>query len=112
MNYNKLHRTVHELTCDFYYLHHAGFYMAVRTKLKEVPRTPEDPSPVDVYQQMAPGEPYTPGELAQNFDAERTTIRRRLETLREDGFVRKKKHAANRVSYWVPADEEFSSGRE
>jgi DNA-binding MarR family transcriptional regulator len=61
---------------------------------------------------MTPGEPYTAGELAEEFDAKRHTIWRRLEGLVEKEFVNKKKHAENRVSYWVPEDDAFPGGKE
>ena len=80
-------------------------YMEVGAKAEMVPRTPESPSPHEVYVTMTPGEPYTVGELASEFDdASRWTIQNRLDTLVEQGFVERKKHAANRVSYWVPGD--------
>lgn len=68
----------------------------------DVPRTPEEPIPEQVYDQMTPCEPYTVGDLEAQFEgASRWTIQRRLDTLVEDGQVAKKKHATNRVSYWI-----------
>lgn len=67
-----------------------------------VPWEPEDPGPHQVYLAMEPGEPYTAGELSEQFDVTRHTIHNRLETLVDMGEVRRKKHAPNRVTYWVP----------
>ncbi len=67
-----------------------------------VPRQPEEPTPEQVLEEMNPSEPYTVGDLVDMFDdTSRWTIQRRLESLREDGEVRKKKHSENRVSWWV-----------
>jgi predicted HTH transcriptional regulator len=85
---------------------------SIRMSAKEsdnVPRTPEEPTPKQVYDQMSVCEPYTVSELEDAFeDASRWTIQRRLETLLEEGKISKKKHAENRVSYWVPASESTS----
>lgn len=70
-----------------------------------VPRTPEAPSPDDVLGAMNVCEPYTVGELVEQFDASRWTVMRRLETLEERGAVAKKKHAENRVSWYRPQSE-------
>lgn len=79
--------------------------MGLRSLPPKVPRTPEDPGPHEVYQAMVPGDPYTVMELAREFDnASRRTIRRRLNTLVEEGFVDRKQHSQGRVSYWVPED--------
>lgn len=68
---------------------------------ENVPRTPEEPTPEDVLDEMNVCEPYTVGELTETFeDASRWTVQRRLDTLVENGNVRKKKHSANRVAYW------------
>lgn len=70
---------------------------------RSVPRTPEGPTPEDVFAEMSVCEPYTVGELEEIFeDASRWTIQRRLDTLVDDDEVSKKKHAENRVSYWIP----------
>lgn len=67
-----------------------------------VPRQPEEPTPEQVLEEMRPCEPYTVGDLVETFDdTSRWTIQRRLESLREDDKVRKKKHSENRVSWWV-----------
>jgi len=67
-----------------------------------VPREPEEPSPSEVLQEMEACEPYTVSDFETIFDdTSRWTIQRRLETLREKGDVEKKKHAENRVSWWV-----------
>lgn len=66
-----------------------------------MPRPQEEPSHEAVLSLMNPCEPYTTGDLAAEFDdTSRWTVERRLETLVEEGKVKKKKHAANRVSWW------------
>ena len=35
-------------------------------------------------------------------DTSRWTVQHRLDTLVQDGEVKKKKHGENRVSYWIP----------
>lgn len=73
------------------------------TQSENVPRTPEEPTPSQVYEQMNPCEPYTVSDLQDEFpDASRWTIQRRLDTLVDDGDLSKKKHTENRVSYWIP----------
>ena len=68
-----------------------------------VPRTPEEPSPKQVLDEMNPCEPYTVSDLQNVFsDASRWTIQRRLDKLAENGEIGKKKHAENRVTYWIP----------
>jgi hypothetical protein len=68
-----------------------------------VPRQPEEPTPEQVLDAMESCEPYTAGDFETIFeDASRWTIQRRLETLHDSGEVRKKKHSANRVSWWIP----------
>ena len=67
-----------------------------------VPRTPDEPAPQQVLEEMSPCEPYTAGDLTDVFDdVSRWTIQRRLETLHEDDQIRKKKHADNRVTWWI-----------
>jgi len=67
-----------------------------------VPREPEEPTPEQVLDEMRPCEPYTVGDLVDAFeDTSRWTVQRRLETLRENGKVRKKKHSENRVSWYI-----------
>lgn len=67
-----------------------------------VPRTPEEPTPEQVLEQMCACEPYTVSDLESEFaDASRWTIQRRLDTLVDEGSVNKKKHTENRVSYWI-----------
>lgn len=67
-----------------------------------VPRQPEEPTPEQVLDTMQPCEPYTVGDLVDKFDdTSRWTVQRRLESLRDDGKIRKKKHAENRVSWWI-----------
>lgn len=67
----------------------------------DVPRTPDDPSPEAVLAAMEVCEPYTVGDLTEQFDASRWTIQRRLETLHDQNKIRKKKHSENRVSWWI-----------
>jgi len=70
-----------------------------------VPRTPEEPTPEQVLAEMNEGEPYTAGDLTAIFDdVSRWTVQRRLETLHESDSIQKKKHADNRVSWWVPKE--------
>lgn len=70
-----------------------------------VPRTPSEPTPEQVLDELRPCEPYTTGDLEERFpDVSRWTIQRRLETLHEDDRIKKKKHAENRVSWWLPHD--------
>lgn len=69
----------------------------------DVPRTPDEPTPQQVLEEMNPCEPYTVSDLQDLYpDASRWTLQRRLDTLVEDGEVSKKKHTENRVSYWIP----------
>lgn len=73
---------------------------------EDVPRTPEEPTPQQVLDEMIPCEPYTVSDLRDEFDdASRWTVQRRLDSLVEDGEVSKKKHSENRVSYWRPVDQ-------
>lgn len=74
-----------------------------------VPRGTEYPGAENVFNAMEPCEPYSVGDLVSHFgedDTTRWTIERRLETLHEQGRVRRKKHSANRVSWWVEPDAE------
>lgn len=67
-----------------------------------VPRTPEEPTPEQVLEHMQPCEPYTVSDLQDAFeDVSRWTLKRRLDTLVEGGEVNKKKHAENRVTFWI-----------
>lgn len=69
---------------------------------KNVPRTPDEPTPQQVFDEMNLCEPYTVSDLVDEFpDASRWTVQRRLDTLVEDGLLQKKKHTENRVSYWI-----------
>jgi len=73
----------------------------VESTTENVPRTPEEPTPEDVLKEMNVCEPYTVGDLTDIYeDASRWTLQRRLDSLVDDGHVRKKKHSKNRVSYW------------
>lgn len=70
---------------------------------ESVPRTPEEPTPSQVCEQMNPCEPYTVSDLQDVYpDASRWTLQRRLDTLVEGDEISKKKHTENRVSYWIP----------
>jgi len=69
-----------------------------------VPRPQESPTLEEVLALMAVGEPYTTGDLADQFEASRWTIERRLEDLHDAGEIQRKKHAANRVSWWREGD--------
>ena len=70
-----------------------------------VTRPTEDPTASEVLSAMAICQPYTVGDLADHFpQASRWTIQRRLDDLVDIGDVRKKKHAKNRVSYWIPSE--------
>lgn len=76
------------------------------TDSADVPRTPSEPTPEQVLESMDPCVPYTAGDLTDEFDdTSRWTIQRRLETLQESDAIQKKKHADNRVTWWVPIGE-------
>lgn len=67
-----------------------------------VPRTPDEPTPKQVLEEMCVCEPYIVSDLAGVFDdTSRWTLQRRLDTLVENGDLDKKKHTENRVSYWI-----------
>jgi len=52
---------------------------------------------------MEHGVPYMASEVAALFeDMSRWAARDALETLHDRGDVQRKKHAANRVTYWLP----------
>lgn len=81
---------------------HGATIRMVETESDTVARTPDEPSEEQVLAVMEPCEPYTVGELTEHFeDASRWTIQRRLDDLVEAETVEKKKHSANRVSYWI-----------
>lgn len=78
-----------------------------------VPRQPEEPTPQQVFDIMSICEPYTAGELAEQFtDASRWTIQRRLQTLHDNNKIERKEHAKNRVSWWRPASLESPDGQD
>lgn len=56
---------------------------------------PDDdaPSPEQLYQELEVFEPYTTDELAAEFRAERSIIKRLLGALNREGKIRKKKPA-------------------
>lgn len=69
---------------------------------ENVPRTPDEPTPNQVLEVMNTCEPYVVADIQDQFsDASRWTLQRRLDTLVENGEVKKKKHTSNRVSYWI-----------
>ena len=70
----------------------------------DVPRTPEDPTPAAVYDEMAPGVPYTASELAEEFGVSRHTMQNRLNALQDEEWVRTKKHGKRTRTYWVPVE--------
>lgn len=73
---------------------------------QRVPRTPNEPTPEQVLAEMTPCEPFTVKDFEQIFEeVSRWTIQRRLDTLHENGEIRKKKHAENRVSWWIDPEE-------
>jgi hypothetical protein len=60
--------------------------------------------PSDVFDAMDPLEPYTSGELADMMDWPRRTVYEALQTLSEDGKIRKKKPEPRRA-IWIKTDE-------
>lgn len=77
-----------------------------------VPRPPEEPTPEQVYDAMDAGRCYVVADLVETvgerFDKNRWTIRRRLETLVEDGQIVKYDHANDSVTYQRPFEGENS----
>ena len=77
-----------------------------------VPRPPEEPKPDQVYDVMAPGRCYVVADLVETFEDEhdpgRWTMRRRLETLHEEGRIVKYDHANDSVTYQRPFEGENS----
>lgn len=74
--------------------------MSIKIK-QPVPRTPEEPTPSDILEEMEPCTPYTAADFLDHHDISRWTIRRRLETLHEEGLIRRKKHSNNVLTYWI-----------
>jgi predicted HTH transcriptional regulator len=71
-------------------------------QIENMARQPEEPTVDQVRDELSVCEPYTVSDLADVFDsASRWTIQRRLDTLVDQGDLNKKKHAKNKVSYWV-----------
>jgi hypothetical protein len=64
--------------------------------------------PSDVFDAMDPLEPYTSGELADMMDWPRRTVYEALQTLSEDGKIRKKKPEPRRA-IWIKTDESDES---
>ena len=60
--------------------------------------------PSDVFEAMDPLEPYTSGELADVMGWPRRTVYEALQTLSEDGLIRKKKPEPRRA-IWIKTDE-------
>ena len=60
--------------------------------------------PSDVLSAMDPIEPYTSGELADMMDWPRRTVYEALQTLSEDGKIRKKKPEPRRA-IWIKTEE-------
>jgi len=79
---------------------------SIRTLSNEpdsVPRTPKEPTPQQVLEEMNRCEPYIVFDLVNAFpDVSRWTIQQRLDSLVEEDELSKKKHTENRVSYWIP----------
>jgi len=74
---------------------------------ESVQRELEEPTPEQILEEMTPCEPYSVSNLESIFDGvSRWTIQRRLDRLHEDGKVQKKKHAENRVSWWIAPSTE------
>ncbi|MFC7141807.1 hypothetical protein ACFQMA_18470 [Halosimplex aquaticum] len=57
-------------------------------------------SPNAVLEEMEPLEPYTTGELADELEAPRRSVYNYLETLAEEGRIRKKKPEPRRA-IWI-----------
>ena len=64
--------------------------------------------PSDVFEAMDPLEPYTSGELADVMGWPRRTVYEALQTLSEDGLIRKKKPEPRRA-IWIKSDESDES---
>lgn len=74
-----------------------------RVGSQDVPRPPEPPLPEEVLDQMVENRCYVVADLVVEFEEEyspaRGTIRNRLESLVEEGYVERRKHANSRVTY-------------
>jgi hypothetical protein len=82
---------------------HGASIRMPETDSNSVPRTPEEPTPQQVLEEMNRCEPYIVSDLVDAFpDASRWTVQRRLDSLVEEGELSKKKHTENRVSYCIP----------
>lgn len=80
-----------------------NYINAADPRLSTLPRKPEEPTPQEVFDRMAVCEPYTVADLEDEWeDASRWTIQRRLDALVDEDRIQKKKHAKNRVTYWIP----------
>lgn len=77
------------------------------TESNNVPRTPEEPTPQQVLEEMNRCEPYKAADIHEEFpDVSRWTIQRRLDALHESEKIQKKKHADDSVSWYVRPDGE------
>jgi len=70
-----------------------------------VPRTPDEPSTDDILAEMDPCTPYTVADFVASFDVSRWTVRRRLQSLVDDGDIRRKKHSENVLTFWIDVDD-------
>lgn len=69
-----------------------------------VPRSPEDPTPEQVFESMVPGRCYVVADLVAEFDASRWTVRDRLVSLSDSERIIRREHANDRVTYQRPHD--------
>ena len=69
-----------------------------------VPRSPEEPTPDQVYDEMVPGRCYVVADLEARFEASRWTVRDRLETLDKMDRIDKQDHENRTVTYQRPHD--------
>ena len=58
----------------------------------------------DIVAVMNECEPYTARDIADILDEGRRTIHNYLEALEESGVVNRKKHATQRVTWWINSD--------
>lgn len=73
-----------------------------------VPRSPEEPTPEQVYESMVPGRCYVVADLVVKFEDQsapsRWTVRDRLDDLAEAGKIVRTEHENTRVTYQRPAE--------
>jgi DeoR/GlpR family transcriptional regulator of sugar metabolism len=65
---------------------------------------PVAPSASQLFDYLTPGEAYTVRELDDHFDANPETLRNRLKTLADNGYVTKKVHGHRTVTYTADPD--------